>query len=122
VFVLSAGGIRVVRRRALGGGMDEEILLANDAGEAIEARVELGCAADFRDVFDVRGYRRVAARGEVSEEVGNARLRFTYQRGGFRRGTVVRVSGRGSNRKPNPDVSRSGSVSGWGRSAPRACR
>ena len=96
-FVLEAGAgsIRVVRRRALGGGMDEEVLIANDAMEAVEARVELGCAADFRDVFEVRGFRRAAERGEISEEVGEGSLRFAYRRDGFRRGTVVRVSGRG---------------------------
>jgi glycogen debranching enzyme len=96
-FVLKAGAetIHVVRRRALGGGMDEEILLTNDSLEAVEARVELGCAADFRDVFDVRGYRRAAGRGELVEEVGEGLLRFSYRRGGFRRGTVVRVWGEG---------------------------
>ena len=96
-FVLEAGAgsIRVVRRRALGGGMEEEFLLTNGALEAVEARVELGCAADFRDVFDVRGYRRAAERGEISEEVGEGWLRFAYRRDGFRRRTVVRVSGGG---------------------------
>ncbi len=97
-FVLSAGGakgIGVVRRRALGGGMSEEILLRNEAQGAVEARVELGCAADFMDVFEVRGYRRAAERGEISAEAGDGCLRFAYRRGGFRRATVVRVSGEG---------------------------
>jgi glycogen debranching enzyme len=96
-FVLEAGAgsIRVVRRRTLGGGIEEEISLTNDALEVVEARVEIGCAADFRDVFDVRGYRRAAGRGELVEEVKDGCLRFAYRREGFRRGTVVRVSGGG---------------------------
>jgi glycogen debranching enzyme len=97
-FVSSAGraeSIGVVRRRRLGGGMSEEILLRNEALEAVEARVELRCAADFMDVFEVRGYRRAAERGELSAEAGDACLRFAYRRGGFRRATVVRVSGEG---------------------------
>jgi glycogen debranching enzyme len=98
-FALAAGvgpeGVGVVRRRFLGGGMDEEILLSNESGVAAEVRVELECAADFRDVFEVRGYRRAAERGEVSEEARDGRLRFTYRRDGFRRGTVVRVWGEG---------------------------
>jgi glycogen debranching enzyme len=104
IFVLSAGAgsIRVVRRRVLGGGMNEEILLTNDAGEAIETRVELGFAADFRDIFEVRGYHRAVERGEISEEVGDARLRFTYRREGFRRGTEVRVSGEGMEPRGEP--------------------
>ena len=67
--------------------MSEEILLRNEAPEAVEARLELECAADFADVFEVRGYRRAAQRGEVSAEAGDGCLRFAYRRGGFRRAT-----------------------------------
>jgi glycogen debranching enzyme len=97
-FVLAvgdSGSVGVTRRRSLGGGMNEEILLTNEARETIQTRVELGCAADFRDVFEVRGYRRAVERGEISEEVGDGYLRFAYRRDGFRRGTVVWVSGEG---------------------------
>jgi glycogen debranching enzyme len=98
-FALAAGvgpeGVGVVRRRFLGGGMNEEIVLSNESSVAAEVRVELECAADFRDVFEVRGYRRAAERGEISEEAGDGRLRFAYRRDGFRRGTVVRVEGEG---------------------------
>ena len=96
-FALSAGvgvgGIGVLRRRTLGGGMEEEILFSNEADVAVEVRAELECEADFRDVFEVRGYHRATERGEISEEVGDGTLRFSYRRGGFWRGTVVRVSG-----------------------------
>ncbi len=95
-FVLEAGeagGIGVVRRRSLGAGMAEEISLRNETGVALEARVDLLCAADFTDVFEVRGYRRAAERGETSESGEDGRLRFAYGREGFRRGTVVGVSG-----------------------------
>jgi glycogen debranching enzyme len=95
-FVLALGGsgsVGVTRRRSLRGGMDEEILLTNEGWEKIQTRVELGYAADFRDVFEVRGYRRAVEQGEISEEVGDGYLRFAYRREGFRRGTVVRVSG-----------------------------
>jgi glycogen debranching enzyme len=97
-FVLAAGGsgsVGVTRRRSLGGGMDEEILLTNEARETLETRIEVELAADFRDVFEVRGYRRAVERGKTTEEVGDGYLRFAYRRDGFRRGTVVRVSGEG---------------------------
>jgi glycogen debranching enzyme len=98
-FALAAGvgpeGVDVVRRRSLGDGMAEEILLANESGVAVEVRVELECAADFGDVYEVRGYRRAAERGEVLEEAKDGYLRFSYSREGFRRGTVVRVEGEG---------------------------
>ena len=64
---VGVGGIGVVRRRSLGAGMEEEILLSNEAEVAVEVRAELECAADFRDVFEVRGYHRTAGRGETSE-------------------------------------------------------
>ncbi|HEX2181552.1 MAG TPA: glycogen debranching N-terminal domain-containing protein [Rubrobacteraceae bacterium] len=98
-FAVAAGvgpeGVDVVRRRSLGGGMEEEILLANESRVAVEVRVEVECAADFRDVFELRGWREAAGRGEVLEEAKDGRLRFAYRRGGFRRGTVVRVGGEG---------------------------
>lgn len=92
LMTAGAGSIRVVRRRALGGGMNDEILLKREAREAIEARIEPGCEADFRDVFDVRGYRRTKWRGELVEGVKDGCLRFAYRREGFLRRTVVRVS------------------------------
>jgi glycogen debranching enzyme len=98
-FALAAGvgpeGIDVVRRRYLGGGMEEEILFSNEAGVAVEVRAELECAAGFEDLFEVRGYHRASERGEVSEEAKDGCLLFSYRRDGFLRGTVVRVSGEG---------------------------
>ncbi len=96
-FVLAAGvgteGVGVVRRRSLAGGMQEEVFLTNDSREAVEVRLEIECAADFLDVFELRGYGRAAQRGELSQEARDGRLRFSYRRGGFRRATEVRVSG-----------------------------
>jgi glycogen debranching enzyme len=98
-FVLAAGvgteGVGVVRRRALGGGMEEEIYLSNESEEPVEVRFEIECAADFRDVYELRGYRNASERGELSEEVRDGRLRFSYRRDGFRRATEVRLSGEG---------------------------
>ena len=87
--------MRMERRRTLGGGMDEEVLLSNDSREAIRVRVEIECAADFKDVFEVRGYQEGAERGELVEEAEDGVLRFAYRQGEFQRGTMVRVSGEG---------------------------
>ncbi len=98
-FVSGAGvgteGVEVVRRRSLGGGMEEEIFLTNDSSATVEVPFELECAADFRDVFELRGYRSAAERGELSEEARGGRLRFSYRRDGFSRATEVRLSGEG---------------------------
>lgn len=120
LMTAGAGSIRVVRRRALGGGMNDEILLKREAREAIEARIEPGCEADFRDVFDVRGYRRTKWRGELVEEVKDGCLRFAYRREGFLRGTVVRVFPRGGGAACGAGAPLVGSSSRAGAGAGRA--
>jgi hypothetical protein len=72
---------------------DEEISLSNDGLTSIEVSVDLLCASDFTDVFEVRGCSRAAERGEISKEAGEGSLRFAYRREGFRRETMVRTSG-----------------------------
>ena len=98
-FVSGAGvgteGVGVVRRRSLGGGMEEEILLTNYSSATVEVPFELECAADFRDVFELRGYRNTEERGELSEEARGGHLRFSYRRDGFSRATEVSLWGEG---------------------------
>ena len=105
-FALAAGigpeGVDVVRRRFLGGGMEEEILLSNEAGVAVEVSLHLECAADFRDILELRGFGEAAERGEVLEEAEDGGLRFAYRRGEFRRGTRVRVEGEGIEPRAEP--------------------
>ena len=88
----AASGVRVERRRELGGGMREEIVFRNGTSAPVEARVELRYDADFADLFEVRGVapRR---RREVLREVGEGSVRFAYENGGFRRATTIRLSG-----------------------------
>jgi glycogen debranching enzyme len=98
-FVLGAGvgteGVGVVRRRVLGGGMEEEISLTNESREAVEVRLELECRADFRDIYELRGFKEATERGELSQEVREGTLRLAYKRGAFRRATRVKVFGTG---------------------------
>ena len=88
----TGAGVRVERRREPGGGMREKILLRNETGAPVEVPVELCWDADFADLFEVRGVapRR---RREVSRAVGEGFVRFFYENGGFRRATMVRLSG-----------------------------
>jgi len=94
-FVSEAESVEVIRRRAVGFGMREEISFTNRGNEAAEFRVSLALAADFLDVFEVRGYAKAKERGKVSAEVRDDGLRFSYERDGFRRATVVEISGDG---------------------------
>ena len=91
----SGEGLRVVRRRTLGAGMHDEFLFTNDSGAAVEAVVSVECAADFEDIFAVRGFARAVQRNEAFEEVLEDALRYTYRREGFSRGTEVRLSAEG---------------------------
>lgn len=90
-FVLDLPGGSIRRERRLGGGMEEEIKVVGSGAE--EVHVELECAADFLDIHEVRDYHRASERGEVAQESVDRGLRFSYRRGEFRRGTVVRVNG-----------------------------
>ncbi len=89
-------GLRIVRRRSLGGGMLDEVLLTNDSQTPVESVVSIECEADFEDIFAVRGFAQVSERGEVSGEVLEGALRYAYRRGGFSRATEVRVSAEGT--------------------------
>ena len=87
--------------------MLDEIHLSNHSGERVEIRMALDCAADFRDLFEARGYARTSRMGDVSETVEGEALRFAYRygglrRGGFRRATTVRVSGDGAEPEAEP--------------------
>ncbi|QYJ16679.1 hypothetical protein Rxycam_02514 [Rubrobacter xylanophilus DSM 9941] len=94
-FLLEAPGLELVRRRRLGHGMEDEVEVRNPSGRAVEARLSFGVGADFEDVFVVRGFAGREERGEVVEEVREGALRYLYRRGGFSRGTEVRVSAEG---------------------------
>ncbi|HEX2729373.1 MAG TPA: glycogen debranching N-terminal domain-containing protein, partial [Rubrobacteraceae bacterium] len=85
--------LRITRRRLLGGGVFEEILFSNESGVAVETVVSVECAADFEDIYAVRGYAHASRRGELEEAVEDGCLRYAYRRGGFSRGTMVRISG-----------------------------
>ncbi|MBA3425084.1 MAG: amylo-alpha-1,6-glucosidase [Rubrobacter sp.] len=92
-FRLASSGLRILRRRRVGAGMEETLEVSNRSEGEMEAVLSLECSADFRDVYEVRDYARPSVRGEISEEVGEGCLRFAYRREDFSRGTVVRVSG-----------------------------
>jgi len=92
-FRLASSGLRILRHRRVGSGMEETLEISNHSGEEAEVVLSLEFAADFRDVYEVRNYAHASARGELSEEAGEECLRFAYRREDFSRGTVVRVSG-----------------------------
>jgi glycogen debranching enzyme len=81
----------VFRHRYVGRGMREDISVRNFGREPAFCHVEIAIECDFADVFEVKEMRveKVGALGMVAE---HGRLRFTYQRGGFQRATIVDFS------------------------------
>lgn len=120
-FSLAAGesgeGLRVTRRRSVGGAMLDEVLFTNEARATVEVVVSVECEADFEDIFAVRGFARTLERGETSEEVLEGALRYAYRRDGFSRGTEVRVFAGGMKPVADRGGSRCASGSVRGRNA-----
>jgi glycogen debranching enzyme len=85
--------VSVVRRRHVGDGMLEWLDVTNHGAEPFAAEITVLLDADFADIFEVkdhltksgRVYRRVAADG--------SRVTLGYERGDFRRETVISAEG-----------------------------
>ncbi len=92
-FSFEFSGASICRSRRLGEGFEEKIEVFGGGTE--EIHVEFECEADFLDIYEVRDYAKAGERGEVSQTAVDGGLRFSYRRGEFQRGTVVRVDGGG---------------------------
>ena len=89
VFVARSGDLLVLRRRYIGRGMREDLIIRNFSAEAAFCAVELQVEADFADLFEVKE-GRVAPEGDRSSEVRGNDTFHRIRRGGIRRG--VRIS------------------------------
>src|SRR5438105_3419194 len=83
--------ISIRRSRFIYGGLHERIGLQNCGREEIDIECSLRINADFRDMFDVRGYKRQLAGTMRPVELGTQELTFTYegQDGLLRRTEVI---------------------------------
>ncbi|NJP31486.1 amylo-alpha-1,6-glucosidase [Micromonospora thermarum] len=82
--------VSVIRSRAIGGSIDEEVTVLNHAGEEIEFALRLDIGADFADLFEIKNVRQ--KHGHATASVGENELRLTYRRDAFHRETVVSTS------------------------------
>lgn len=82
--------ISVVRERALGNGVHEDVELLNHRVEDVEVELEIELDSDFRDLFEVKN--DLPKQGELSARVDRDELVLRYSRDGFRRETVVSFS------------------------------
>src|SRR5205807_6854434 len=83
--------LSIRRSRFIYGGLHERIGIQNCGSEPVEIECALRIEADFRDMFDVRGYRLQLLGKMRPLEVGSQGLTFTYdgQDGLMRRTEVV---------------------------------
>ncbi len=81
--------IAIIRDRAVGTALSERIRLISYALEPLRVRLSLHVGADFADIFEVRGRRRLARSVRLDREP--RQLRFSYEHRGYRRATFIEL-------------------------------
>ncbi|MFD0783743.1 glycogen debranching N-terminal domain-containing protein [Micromonospora azadirachtae] len=82
--------VSVIRSRAIGGSLNEELTVLNHSGEQFEFRLRLDIGADFADLFEVKSPRQ--KKGRTTATVNGNELRLIYRREAFHRETVITTS------------------------------
>jgi glycogen debranching enzyme len=86
---IAPSSLVVMRDRAVTDRLSERIRLISYAPEAVKVRLTVTVAADFADIFEVRGWRRLAR--SISTEREARGVTFAYVHRGYRRTTRVCV-------------------------------
>jgi glycogen debranching enzyme len=82
--------LMVYRRRYVGQGMREDVVISNFGDEPSFCSVELFVDCDFADLFAVKEGRVGDTGGEIQRERSDAQLELSYRRGTVSRGVIVR--------------------------------
>jgi glycogen debranching enzyme len=82
--------LSVMRRRSVGDGFHEDVLLLNHSSEPVEVGLQLEAAADFADLFEVKD--SLLKKGQLYREVRDGTLVLGYRRDDFERYTVITAS------------------------------
>ncbi|WP_018787997.1 glycogen debranching N-terminal domain-containing protein [Micromonospora sp. CNB394] len=82
--------VSVIRSRAIGGSLDEELTLLNHADQETEFRLRMEIGSDFADLLEIKNQRDKG--GHTTPTVEPNALRLTYRRQAFHRETVVTSS------------------------------
>jgi glycogen debranching enzyme len=92
---LQQGVISIVRRRVVYTGLSDEIAVINHSNQAQALTLEIEFAADFADIFEVRGAHSFKKRNVslVNADAGDAfDMAFTYAHGDVVRRTLIKSS------------------------------
>ncbi|HEX2090315.1 MAG TPA: glycogen debranching N-terminal domain-containing protein [Actinomycetota bacterium] len=82
--------LSLIRQRAVGDGVHEDLIVANHSSEPLEVTVRIEAAADFADLFEVKD--ALTKQGELYREVRDGALVLGYRRDDFVRETVITSS------------------------------
>jgi glycogen debranching enzyme len=82
--------LSLIRQRAVGDGFFEELTILNHADEPVDLVVRIEAASDFADLFEVKD--ALEKKGEYYTRVEDDHLLLGYERGPFRRETMISAS------------------------------
>jgi glycogen debranching enzyme len=82
--------LSIMRKRAVGNGFREEILVRNEKSQPKDLVIRLEAAADFADLFEVKD--ALSKKGETYQQVNDGRLILGYRRETFVRETWITSS------------------------------
>ncbi|GII26053.1 aminotransferase [Planosporangium mesophilum] len=82
--------VSLLRRRNVGDGMRESLELTNHSVEPLPLELSILFGADFADIFEVKD--RLQKTGRSYRRVGPDQVTLGYERGDFRRETMIRAT------------------------------
>ncbi|MBQ1044890.1 MULTISPECIES: amylo-alpha-1,6-glucosidase [unclassified Micromonospora] len=82
--------VSVIRSRAIGASLDEELTVLNHSEQEQEFHLRLDIGSDFADLLEIKNRRD--KKGRTTPTVESNGLRLTYHREAFRRETLVTSS------------------------------
>ncbi|MDI1466239.1 glycogen debranching N-terminal domain-containing protein [Catellatospora sp. KI3] len=84
--------LSVIRRRSIGAGLTEDIVVINHGDGPTDLTIRLDAGCDFADLFDVKNDQK--KKGKLYRRVEGDRLVFGYQRETFHRTTTISAAPR----------------------------
>jgi glycogen debranching enzyme len=82
--------LSIIRRRAVGNGFHEELMLLNHADDPVDLVVRIDADADFADLFEVKD--NVGKKGKYYHRVARDQLLMGYERDTYKRETLITSS------------------------------
>jgi len=82
--------LSVIRRRAVGDGFHEELTILNHDEQPADLKIRIDAASDFADLFEVKD--ALEKKGKYSTRVRNGSLVLGYERGSYKRQTMISAS------------------------------